>query len=163
MDRGITPGGLAMWWQRATSKVCVFTHERTLALSESEMEKQGENAIRAWYAAVRELLFLLTSAIKAHHKRQWAPGIILMHADLFYLILSKYISTIIHTPCKYGFVFYLKLQSFCLWISISRLCLCFCYAKSLNKEVISWTTFLFVLSSISFQSKKGPKHIKLFK
>lgn len=79
-----------------------------------------------------------------------------MHADLFYLLFSKYISTIIHTPCEYGFVLHLKLQSFCLWISISHLCLCFCYAKSLNKEVISWITFLFVLSSIFlFQSKKA--------
>lgn len=105
MDRGITPGGLAMWWQRATSKVCVFTHERTLALSESNMEKQGENAIWAWCAAVRELLFffLLISAIKAHHKRQESFSCMLIYF-IYYSLNIFPRSSILHVNTALYFI-----------------------------------------------------------
>lgn len=89
------------------------------------------------------------------HKRQQPPES--FSCMLIYLIST--ISTTIHT-LKIRLLHYTLNRNslfFFWWVSISRLCLCFCSAKSLNKEVISWTTFLFVLSSISFQSNKRPK------
>lgn len=71
MDRGITLGGFAMWRQRATSKVYVFTHERTLALSERKMKKTGWKCLKSpRRVAVEKHFFFLLSLLNPKRKRK---------------------------------------------------------------------------------------------
>lgn len=146
MDRGITPGGFAMWWQRTTSKVCVFTHECALALSERKTERTGWESRKSIMCCCR---------------RNQCLWITPMHADLFYSTTKP--STLRKTTSlRFYFEIYVKLKlpyffRFCVCeFQYHAFCLCFCCCKKKVsiKKSFHEQHFYFVLSSISLQRKK---------
>lgn len=144
MDRGITPGGFAMWWQRATSKVCVFTHECALTLSERKTERTGWESRKSIMCCCR---------------RNQCLWITPMHADLFYSTTNP--STLWKTTAlRFYFEIYVKLKlpffiSVFVSFSITPFVCVFVAAKKVSiKKSFHEQHFYFVLSSISLQRKK---------
>lgn len=144
MDRGITPGGFTMWRQRATSKVCVFTHERARALKRDagktarflleRDEPRDFDLLGFWIRHMLACFFIFEIAQPSTRPRSS------IHWQFAFLTL------------------FLLLKCFCLWIAISGHCVFFlCSMQKVSiKKSFHWI-LLFVQSSVYFFTYTRPK------